>query len=908
MAASALLAVLTLAATVLSQGPLHRLYAAVQDEVCAATKWELLCPRPGRVILGSPEIYTRERLVDDRLEHINWLNQQLRGLEDVGREPFRALGVITARDQRTSLLAAVGPGDGGGGKAPATSGQDQQDPRRPAEDIAVATVSRYRQMSYFRELLRAERTRATLDDRHDIEGNTILQVVFDTTVVPPANRRGFALVAVRVGGPPHPEERFSRPEAVPNRRHLAEDWERLYADWLLTLERDIDSAVQQRQLGLLTLRDFRSREATPLLDLRPLLATRVCVAAARRWALAERSAGPFDEERMIRDCFDAFSGAERGAVTDAAPGSGSDPRIARFARNLRGLLDAQRRLFDQASQHEAEKLRGELAERLARLVPALLPPGPPPPSPADQAKQRDSALAALQRRLPSPRVLWDVWCRLSGPDGRLPRVETFRARQFLAPDELARIEPALWDLEIRVPCTGLFRPLEEAALLHALAEHLHRLHVQQRPSPTDDPIYKALVDEGANPAGPPLCVRYTDHAFLPADADQHFLREGLGSCPGRAELEVPVTHAAVSCAAAHIRRVQLSLPGRGAGPGAKPLAHFVHLEVLPGAQGHCRLEARPRQEGPARLYDALHPLPAEVYAYGLSPRNATQRIESRIEDSIALSVLATGPAGPGSGAAREAVATLAQRFVGAQDTPFVVGFGGEAAGGRGLRSGTHAGFGWIIAPRRSGIETDTHTLEMHTLSAVLSVPAWWRRMSLEIRECWIPASGLPEAAEVLRRLALDGATDAADPRRSWVEDRTMRASCQSPRTLYPRVPGGEADLTRALRIEVIRTPYVLAAPAEPESAEAVVGQRASFRIAGGRLWRSTAVTLAGQAADRIRILPNMMGIIAEFDCVGPPRQVLPDPISGPGLPPGEARAPTGEPPSAPAGPASPAGG
>ena len=36
---------------------------------------------PGQITLSQPLVYTRERLVDDRLEQINWLNQRLRALD-----------------------------------------------------------------------------------------------------------------------------------------------------------------------------------------------------------------------------------------------------------------------------------------------------------------------------------------------------------------------------------------------------------------------------------------------------------------------------------------------------------------------------------------------------------------------------------------------------------------------------------------------------------------------------------------------------------------------------------------------------------------------------------------------------------------------------------------------------------
>lgn len=43
------------------------------------------------------------------------------------------------------------------------------------------------------------------------------------------------------------------------------------------------------------------------------------------------------------------------------------------------------------------------------------------------------------------------------------------------------------------------------------------------------------------------------------------------------------------------------------------------------------------------------------------------------------------------------------------------------------------------------------------------------------------------------------------------------------------------------------------------------GREAKLLIPGSRLWRSATVTLGAQIANRIRVLPNMEGIIAEFD-------------------------------------------
>ena len=55
-----------------------------------------------------------------------------------------------------------------------------------------------------------------------------------------------------------------------------------------------------------------------------------------------------------------------------------------------------------------------------------------------------------------------------------------------------------------------------------------------------------------------------------------------------------------------------------------------------------------------------------------------------------------------------------------------------------------------------------------------------------------------------------------------------------------------------------------------------VGKKADIVIEGGRLWRSTLVTLGTQSADEIFVLPHMEGIVATFDCVRrPPYSPLP---------------------------------
>jgi hypothetical protein len=800
------------------------------------------CEPPGRVFLGSAEIYTRERLVDDRLEHVNWINRQLRGLDEAPLQPFRSLGSTEERRRQVSAVAA-------GQAPPQGTVEESRRESTPFDEDRQPTVARYRQLSYFRELLRAERTRATLDDRHDIEGNTILQMVFDATVIPPRSRRGLAVITVGLGA--------VNDEKLQSLRDA--DAQRLYHDWLLTLEPEIDLGVQQRALGILRLSD----PPPSLADVRELLGARLCEAVQQHMSPVSTEQKP--QDRLLA-CFRrvaapgvAASGGEEGQPV-------SDDDIAGFAARLDELVQTARARFNEIARKDYEGRIEEISRQILSPIAARLGMGD-----------------GLRHRLPDYVTLVEQ-CRPRPDQADLPP-ERIRLLDDREAEMLRRASPnapitgLIEGRYIEIPCPSVFRLREEVLLLHQLAEAME----PGRPgSPGMRALGEALLGTGqATPSSFAACIVF-DHAFVPNTMRRALLepRRDCGGTRGHPDqqavideqrvIQVRVNAAEVRCAAAQMRRMAFSRPAGlpassndALGPDGQPLSHFVHLRLVRGGDGACRLRAEPLPgqgdaSGWGRLRAALQRVPIDVYAYGLAPRNATQRIESRVEDGIALSFLMGNVAGR-EGAAQEVVASLARRFAGGQDQPFVVGFGSENATDEPARA--RAAFGWILAPRRSGPNEDTHTLETHTLSAILSVPSWWRRAELQIRECWVSAADLPEAMQRLRQEALD---------RKPLSNKDERAFGCAPRQItLPRLPGGEADLTRALRIEVIRTPYLRVGD-EPVRYTARVGEPASFRIAGGRLWRSTGVTLGGQLADRIRILPNMMGIIAEFRCVQRP--------------------------------------
>jgi hypothetical protein len=206
----------------------------------------------------------------------------------------------------------------------------------------------------------------------------------------------------------------------------------------------------------------------------------------------------------------------------------------------------------------------------------------------------------------------------------------------------------------------------------------------------------------------------------------------------------------------------------------------------------------------------------DAYTYSVFPKND---VLGMLTDSA---IGADGRAGGGG-------LGLFRRLVSSRTEPVSIGYGG----GRGMLAGGEPDgdgirFGWVIsAPAEM-------QPSLRTQLALVSVPAWTDRLTIHVSTGWLDRAGRRYQVQALApmpiRLPPDvGALDSIFRNQGWVSPA-------------PRIQDEAMD----------QAIYVVA------------GQDASILIPGARLWRSTSVTLGAQQADRIRVLPNMEGIIAEF--------------------------------------------
>ena len=207
---------------------------------------------PGSIILNSPTIYTRQRLVNDRLSQANWLNKQL---EETERDPekFKSLDAYSVTSDILTLNARVtanGEKQNGSGEVPARpTGNDvrtdapRSDKTQPpggqptvvnqSFQVDQTTFDRFLAMKNYRDAVRTELMQTLLDDRHDILGNTVYRLGYDATIFGGKNNDKFAIVYVQLTHDARKKPTQSDNSDDTNEvRFTNEGYETLYENWI----------------------------------------------------------------------------------------------------------------------------------------------------------------------------------------------------------------------------------------------------------------------------------------------------------------------------------------------------------------------------------------------------------------------------------------------------------------------------------------------------------------------------------------------------------------------------------------------------------------------------------------------------------------------------------------------------
>lgn len=164
----------------------------------------------GKIYVDTPEVYSRERLVNDRFQQDAWLREKLREKPTQGIQG--STGVSSSSNTSFALAAGV---------KPQTPKQQQLEKSKTPHEVGDTPIEQLRDAMAYREEVRNEILENQLDDRHDIAGNTLYRLKFDATVVPHHDTSAYAMVEVTVTGPSvwdisEDDEKPQAPRGIPN--------------------------------------------------------------------------------------------------------------------------------------------------------------------------------------------------------------------------------------------------------------------------------------------------------------------------------------------------------------------------------------------------------------------------------------------------------------------------------------------------------------------------------------------------------------------------------------------------------------------------------------------------------------------------------------------------------------------
>lgn len=738
----------------------------------------------GAIYVDSPEVYTRERLVNDRYDQDHWLRNQLEALDVDPNLVARMIGRTLIADARGGGAAAAPGEPTAGAGAPGAAPGDPP--------LTLDFSDQFTIVSGVRDRIRQMILENMLDDRHDLLGNTMYGFKFDTTVLPGANTRSRAFVRVHAS-----IERFFAPgdgaANVPGLSpHLSAalqkrgpDHERLeaynlhYANWLENIEirlnnfvagyyalnappcptdaswtpgsdigKDIDDRLKRLLVQEAALRAARDAAELAAADL-----------ASMEGAAAEAASGGTDDAATATPAEADLALAQAQTAAAAAWVSVADRQRH---------VDRSRAAIDQLLLERDRPLVDEVTVRALQTVLAI-----PPDAILASIKESDPPLDPIELQIN------ELNLRVPDPWRRFFEVARKQNMTACGPRPQFVVNKAL---------DTLF--MIEADADGGFPAWASREYYRVR---TPEAMQKD-VGEG----------RTWPNEFVAVSFDGV-----LNSLAEYASLMPSYNFPAAFVAEARARGE------------TRVFCHDFQAEICP--EGHM-VEAITLNGGLFNLIEQL--AKQDAYSYAIFPKSDAEGVllQRRLEARAG----AAGWLGLGGSTDERS----------ADASSVLVGFGDSRIEDEGADAGKAIEFGWVITPPERGDAVQ------RTQMALISVPAWADEMSFEVTTGWLDAHS---------REAIDVAT------------YPVRVPLPPDFEALDIVIWGGA-------LDVQRRPIILDDFMDPPQGPMRLAacQAAQILIPGTRLWRSTAVTLGGQSATRIRVLPNMDGIIAEFDAVAAP--------------------------------------
>ncbi|MDQ7248947.1 hypothetical protein [Dongia sedimenti] len=253
-----------------------------------------------------------------------------------------------------------------------------------------------------------------------------------------------------------------------------------------------------------------------------------------------------------------------------------------------------------------------------------------------------------------------------------------------------------------------------------------------------------------------------------------------------------------------------------------------------------------------------------AYAYSTAPTELAQRVSTVASATEAMDLIASvqaliPSASVGINAAGEMRQIASGTVHAIESVPLIVGFSNSGVAnkvmGQNLASEVEPSFGWVFGPKVT-VDAKDSELELsqvlvdQPVTADVSVPGWWTEMRLRVETAW--TAGFDKA--MLQSLDKSGNA----PKPEAVTSYEVKVPLQGNPESFEQLTQFLANKTWGLQQ---RQPVIT--DIEPRTLSAC--SEATVLIGGPDLWRGRAVYLNGIAAKRTKVMPDMRGLAATFD-------------------------------------------
>jgi hypothetical protein len=853
----------------------------------------------GSIILSSPTIYTRQRLVNDRLSQADWLKDQLKETERGPASNFRSIDALAVTSARSNFSANIGISHG----ASSNSGEKDQTKENANSagetrkyEIEQTTLDRFLAMNMYRDTVRSDLMQTLLDDRHDIAGNTIYRLGFDATVVGGRDTDQLAIIYVTLQHEAfscHKTTRDVNTEAnIPDEgdvdcdvgtvKPLSDsesgerdteriltntDYQSVYNDWVNNLRTYL---VTVRDVNLVSLSQGRE---PPQFD--RFLNEQICTTIRNRLEIRWINESTGDDDDLSDTL--CIRSIDKWSVNLAEADHTYD------LKNRWRAIEQAIRDFEQSVKFSSPN------------------PASPPPR-TDISKEFPKYLQICKDEPFQPFHLSVESSTVNGGSGVPCPVDT----SILARDEKIRLFVMLKYFD-----KYLDSPSAQASLISELAMRISVQDTKEAFLETIDNYFNSKSLSLSEENGKEIMRSF---GFLANEEEQILARkrsaQDLQDDILRMESDKKkddLTTQRRLCAVEEYLRWEyndglgksrfISKPLLRTNEATSRLDHYVYLQSDWGDISNCTLIVLPltgtHPQGWERLRLQLDQND-EMFVYSVEPKNYGQRVSTATQVSRTLALGVAGEAGLGDEKAQATAALLAQqgRQMDEIENHALVLPLGEGVASLSPQGPHQVSFGWAIAPRmlpdsNKPIQVDG----TYALSAVISVPSWWRTLKANYHMCWIdpgrvdiqraPTEGWDY--EEIKRVCQDSGKKGAPPIKDT--DGTVQAVNSSyvspgkdfasnlveeetPKSDFIRLPHTVPEIYRKLGFEFLEVPHLSTQQLPPLFA----GFPGDLRLEGERLWRGTDVFLNSQRADRIMVLPDMKGIVAHFNCVLLPKE------------------------------------